>query len=87
MRRNEIEMRQTISVGLILLWTAVASAGQFVQNGRPEGEFVLAADAPQAERFAVDDVCNWLEEITGARLPVLSEPRSKTNQKVFVGAV
>jgi len=87
MRRNEIDMRQTISVGLILLWTAVASAGQFVQNGRPEGEFVLAADAPQAERFAVDDVCNWLEKITGARLPVLSEPSSKTNQKVFVGAV
>jgi hypothetical protein len=72
---------------VILLWTAVAPAAPLVQDGRPEGEFVLAADAPPAERFAVDDVCHWLEKITGARVPVLGRPSSRENVKVFVGVV
>lgn len=78
-------MRQVICCGLILLWTAVASAGQFIQDGSPEGEFVLAADAPEAERFAVNDVRDWIEKITGAKLPILTGPSTGTNEKVFVG--
>jgi len=68
-----------------LICPLALTAAPLVKDGVPLGEFVVADDAPQAAKFATDDVCDWIEKITGARVPVLSSPSEKSNEKIFVG--
>jgi hypothetical protein len=71
--------------GLLCLWATRVPAASLVEGGKPVGEFVLPDPAAGAEVFAANDVCNWIEEITGAQVPILAKPSKETNEKIFVG--
>ena len=60
-------------------------AAPLVQDSRPVGEFVLPDPAAGAEEFATKDVRHWIEEITGATVPILTAASRQANTKVFVG--
>lgn len=72
-------------VCLACLMAVSAYAKDLVRDGAAVGEFVLASDASRPEVFAVTDVRHWIQEMTGATVPVLSTPSDKRNTKVFVG--
>ena len=78
-------MKTVVLITAILLQAAVAAAAPLVKDGKPLGEFIVAKNAPQADHYATKDVCDWIEKITGARVPVLDAPSDQTNEKVFVG--
>ncbi|QEG42594.1 DUF4838 domain-containing protein [Roseimaritima ulvae] len=67
------------------LAAVTASASPLVKDGKPIGEFVLPAEATGAESFAANDVCGWIQKITGAEVPIVSKPSEQANTKVFVG--
>ena len=71
--------------GLFCLWTTRVGAVPLVVDGKPTGEFVLPDPAAGAEVFATNDVCGWIEKITGVRVPILTAPSQQANVKVFVG--
>jgi len=71
--------------GLFTLLAVGATAAPLVEGGEAVGEFVLPDPPAQAEVFATNDVCGWLEKITGAQVPILTEPSGGANEKVFVG--
>jgi hypothetical protein len=75
-----------VAAVLICLLTTGRASAQFIQDGEPLGEFVLSESVPQAEVFATNDVRDWIEKITGATVPILSEASEDANVKVFVGA-
>ena len=61
------------------------SAALLVEKGKPAGEFVLSDRPAQAEVFGTNDICGWIEKITGAKVPILRAASEKANEKVFVG--
>ncbi|MFC1805633.1 DUF4838 domain-containing protein [Planctomycetota bacterium] len=71
--------------GLFTLTAACAMAAPLVKDGKPTGEFVLPDPPAQAEVFATSDVRDWIEKITGAKVPILTKPSTTTNEKIFVG--
>ncbi|QDU96994.1 DUF4838 domain-containing protein [Lignipirellula cremea] len=73
-------------LALCCLGASPVAAATLVRDGKPQGEFVLADPPAPAEQYAVDDVCHWIEQITGAQVPVLTTASEQKNVKVFVGA-
>lgn len=76
---------RSLICGLLCLFTSGVSAASLVQDGQPVGEFVLSNPPAQAEVFGTNDVRDWIEKITGAKVPILGEPSAKANEKIFVG--
>ncbi|MGB2819750.1 MAG: DUF4838 domain-containing protein [Phycisphaerae bacterium] len=77
--------RNSLYLGLICLAAIPVSAAPLVTHGEPVGEFILRHPCEPAESFGARDVCEWIEGITGAKVPVLSGPSKRANAKVFVG--
>ncbi len=80
-----IGMRALTLFAFSYLTLAQISATPLVKNGKPVGEFVIAPNDSQAETFATTDVCDWIEKITGARIPIVNKAGDTTGVKVFVG--
>ena len=74
-----------VGLAVMLAAGAVGEGSPLVQKGQPVGEFVLSPDASRPEVFAATDVRSWIEQMTGAKVPVLSAPSDQKNTKVFVG--
>lgn len=71
----------------LLFWGAasLASAETFiVENGQPRAEIVIAKKPMRSVRIAADDLQTFVWKISGARLPIVTEP-SGTAVKLFVG--
>ncbi len=71
----------------ILFWVAaaLASAETFiVEDGQPRAEIVIAEKPLRSVRIAADDLQTFVQKMSGARLPIVTEPSGKT-VKLFVG--
>lgn len=66
-------------------WAVETAALNLVADGKPAGEFVIPSDAPYTEVYAVRDIRHWIKEMTGAKIPIVSEPSRADNTKVMVG--
>lgn len=55
-----------------------------VENGEAKAEIVIADKPARTVRLAVDDLRTYIERISGARLPIVTEPTGKA-VKLFVG--
>ncbi len=56
-------------------------------DGRPAAEIVVSGGCHSAELFAADDLAHWVEAITGARLPVVTNaPTAAPGAKIRIGA-
>ncbi len=55
-----------------------------VQNGEARAQIVIANDPPRSVRLAAQDLQTYVEKISGAHLPIVTQP-SAQNVKIFVG--
>lgn len=75
---------------LALCWVFVstvpaAPADAFiVKHGQPAAEIITAEDPARMARLAATELQTWVERISGARLPILTEPGGAA-VKVYVG--
>src|SRR5271157_1655900 len=72
--------------GGFLLALAVSCLGanlELVKNGKSSYAIVVAADASPSERHGAEELQKFLEEMSGARLPITAEPQPRM---VLVGA-
>ncbi|MBK8037535.1 MAG: DUF4838 domain-containing protein [Verrucomicrobiaceae bacterium] len=73
-------------LAICLLVTTTALAQPFlVENGQPRAEIVLAEKPTRMQRVAAHEFRQQIEKISGARLPVVTQPSGKA-VKVFIGA-
>ncbi len=78
---------------IMLLWVSTASEAQnapsetveLTHDGKPVAEIVCAEDALQIVRLAAEDLQNHVEQISGARLPIVTRPTSNVTARIFVG--
>ena len=56
-----------------------------VREGRPCAEIVVARDAHSGIQAAARDLQDFLEQISGARLSIVSEPGGGASNRVYVG--
>ena len=77
--------RNALIFGLLCLGAGWVSAAPLVKDGKPVGELILPDPPAKAEVFGANDVRDWIERITGAKVPILTAPSAKANDKVFVG--
>jgi len=56
-------------------------------NGEPKAEVVISENCHSAERFAATDLAHWVEEISGARLAVVTNAASAPRRAacIYVG--
>lgn len=55
------------------------------ENGRAAYRIVIAADASPSERHAAEELSRWLWEMSGARLPILTDAECGEEPAVLVG--
>lgn len=56
-----------------------------VEQGQPRAEIVIAAERPRMVTLAALELRKFLQEITGARLPIVTAPSDQHPIKIFVG--
>jgi len=71
---------------LLLLSASTALAQSFlVQDGQPRAEIVISETPTRMQRVAAHEFRQQIEKISGARLPIVTQPSGKA-VKVFIGA-
>ncbi len=81
MRNVKVRRREflaAVSTGLNLSGAAAATGRlNLIQNGKSEYAIVIAPDASASERHGAGELQKFLEEISGARLPIATESRPR----------
>jgi hypothetical protein len=68
-------MRKAIGLLFALSVSCLAANLRLVENGKSNYSIVIAPDASPSERHGAEDLQKFLEEMSGARLPITSEPQ------------
>lgn len=81
-------MRHLLS-GILTLSMALCAvtldAKTITVNGVPASEIIISKDASAIERFAAEELQYNIRLVTSALLPILSEPSTKENTKIYIG--
>jgi hypothetical protein len=80
-------MKSTLLAALLLTSPAMLHAADavLVENGQPRAEIIIAENPTRMQRVAVQEFRTNIEKISGARLPIVTQPSGKA-VKVFIGA-
>ncbi len=76
---------------LTLIFLAVLAIPGFseerflVHQGQPTAEIVIAESPPRTTRLAADEMRYYVEQISGARLPIVTVPTQQVAVKIYVG--
>ncbi len=73
---------------MVLLATlpALNAAEAFItKDGQARAEIVIAENPQRAVRLAAQDLRTYIEKISGARLPIVTQPGDNGSVKIFVG--
>lgn len=62
----------------------LCAAPSLVENGQPRAEIVISDTPTRMQRVAAQELRDQIEKISGARLPIVTQPSGKV-LKVFVG--
>ncbi|MFA5089226.1 MAG: DUF4838 domain-containing protein [Candidatus Omnitrophota bacterium] len=60
-------------------------AVELVKDGGPEASIILGKNASPVEKYAAKELSYYVEKISGARLPVITDEESVSGNRVFVG--
>lgn len=72
---------------LTLLLPAIAGAESFlVEYGEPRAEIIVSETPTRTQRLAARELQTYIEKISGAELPIGSEPSGDFPVKLYVGA-
>jgi len=76
---------RTLAILLLPLALQMRAADTFlVENGQPRAEIIIAENPTRMQRVAAQEFRTNIEKISGARLPILTQPSGKA-VKVFIG--
>ena len=82
-------MKHTLTLFIALLFAPVgisnAADSFIIENGQPRAEIIIAEKPERTVRLAAQELQDYLEKISGARLPIVTKPTGKA-VKIFVGA-
>ncbi len=70
-------MSRAIAFLLALAAPSLAANLKLVENGRSAYTIVIAPDASPSERHGADELQMFVEQISGARLPIATQPRPR----------
>ncbi len=56
-----------------------------VTNGQPNAEIVIAVDRPRMVTLAALELRHYVEKMSGARLPIVTEPSADETIKIYLG--
>ncbi len=71
----------------VLAMSVPCVAVVLVNDGQPAATVMIPTDASETVRFAADELMRYVEQISGARLPVVTEGAQITGVPVHVGPV
>jgi hypothetical protein len=76
-----------ILAALLLTPLTILHAGGtlIVENGQPRAQIVIAKNPPRSTRLAAHELQSYVEKISGAKLPIVNEPRADLPIKIGVG--
>ncbi len=57
-----------------------------VEDGQPRAEIVISPERPRMVTLAALELRHFLEKITGAKLPIVTEPATENPVKIYVGS-
>ena len=82
----------TISAALVCLllvfsWAATPAAGalSLAANGHTSYRIVISTNAPPSERYAAQELQQYLEKMSGARLSIVPEDQPATAHEILLG--
>jgi hypothetical protein len=90
----QASLRIYASVVLLLLLpglAGVSAASQaegrplLVDHGKPNAQIVIAENPPRMVTHAASDLQSYVKKITGAELPIVTEPTSEFPLRIYVG--
>ena len=70
-------MRKAISLLCASAVCCLAANLRLVENGKSDYSIVIAPDASQSERHGAEELQKFLEQMSGARLPITTDPRRR----------
>ncbi len=76
--------RTVVAFGMTAWIGLLQAAPMIVEEGQPRAEIVIAERPARTARLAAADLQEYIEKISGARLPIVTQPSGKT-VKLFVG--
>jgi hypothetical protein len=80
------QILQTIAAMLLAQTLVLHAADAFlVKDGQPRAEIIIAENPQRTVRLAAQDLQNYVEKISGARLPIAIQPTSGVPVQIFVG--
>jgi hypothetical protein len=76
-----------LGAALVIAGAAAGARGEawLVKDGRPQAEIVIAAPALPVVKLAADELQTNILKMTGALLPITSQPGQQVPVKVYVG--
>lgn len=66
------------------LGSVVTAQPYLVENGEPRAEIVISPEPPRMAKLAAEELQTYIEKISGATLPIVTEPGDAPVQ-VYVG--
>ena len=80
-------MKHLITFAIVLAPLTALRAAEtlLVENGHPRAEIVISDKPQRSARLAAQELQDQIVKISGARLPIVTQPSGKT-VKIFVGA-
>jgi hypothetical protein len=71
-----------------LAWTALSAQGSvtLVRGGVSRHRIVLATNAPPSERYAAEELQRYLEKMSGAKLPIISDAERADSREILLGS-
>jgi hypothetical protein len=61
------------------------SSKWLVENGQPRAQIVVAADPPRKTRLAAQELQRYIQKISGATLPIVTQPADGVAINLYVG--
>lgn len=79
------DFAMTLTIGLALAAAARAEDLVLADGGKSEFRIVLAADASPSTKHAADELQTFLAEMTGAKLPIVSDKEPAAAHEIVLG--
>ena len=75
----------TLAVFAFALAAPASAALSIVEDGKPNAEIVIAERPPRMAKLAAQELQSHIEKISGARLPIVTQPTRGAALRVYVG--
>ena len=78
-------VHRSIALLLVLICASAFGGAFLVKDGRPLAEIVIADKPPRTTRLAARELQAYIQTVSGATLPIVTEPTGDVPVKVLVG--